>query len=233
MNVTITGDAAPFLDRDDNGRISLNDVWCDNVATVTNTASINVTGDGADQAIAIHLDNKGFKPGYNAEPGTSDEIEFAVNLGAGTGDVVIIVGTDGINKIDFGQNNTMFGIVGRANLNAGESTGIDADVAMINVETVTVLGYGGSDVIRARGKAGSGPDPFGIALYVYGGPGNDIIKGGDAPDYLYGDEGQDKVWGFGNGDVIRLDEGTGGDVGYGGAGTDHAVFDPGDTWSTN
>jgi RTX calcium-binding nonapeptide repeat (4 copies) len=233
VTVAITGDVMPYLGRDTAGHITLNNAWCDNAATVTNTDSVIVTGDVASQGISIGLANKGFKPGRTDEAGKSDEIEFTINLGGGTMDTLTFVGTDAVNKIDLGQNNSQFGIVRRINLNAGETTGIDSDVAVINVEKVTVITYGGNDVVRARGKAGTGPDAFSLPLWVYGGPGDDIIKGGEAADHLYGDQGKDKVWGFGNGDSVVLNDGEGGDVGYGGAGIDDCIYDPGDTWNTN
>ena len=142
-----------------------------------------------------------------------------------------IVGTDGVNKIDFGQNNSQFGIIRRANLNAGESNGIDSDISLVNVEKVTVAGNGGNDVIRARGKAGTGPDAFGGALWVYGGSGDDVIKGGEGVDTLFGDAGTDKVWGYGEADTITLNDGIAGDVGKGGGGADMGFYDAGDSWT--
>jgi hypothetical protein len=233
VTVAITGEVAPYLSHDGAGHITLNNTWCDGVATVTNTDSIVITGDVASQGISIGLGTKGFRPGRTDEAGKSDEIEFTINLGGGSADAITFVGSDNVDKIDLGQNNSQFGIVRRVNLNAAESTGIDSDVAVINVEKVTVITYGANDVVRARGKAGTGPDAFSLPLWVYGGPGDDIIKGGEAADHLYGDQGKDKIWGFGTGDSIVLNDGEGGDIGYGGDGVDDCIYDPGDTWNTN
>jgi hypothetical protein len=206
--VTLAGDVEPYLARDVAGHITLNGSWCGYAATVTNTDSITVIGDATSQGVELVLANGGFKPGRTNEPGKSDEIEFTVNLGAGAADEIRIIGSDAADKIDIGQGPTQFGIVRRINLNAGESTGVDSDVAMVNVEKVMVFANGGNDVIRARGKAGTGPDALN----------------------LIGDEGKDTMWGYGTGDSIYMNDGALGDVGYGGDGIDDSIYDPGDTW---
>ena len=232
VTVTITGVTNPFVYRDVVNRITVNGTPC-GAATVTSTDTIAVTGDSQAQDLKISLNPGGsFQPGFTNEAGTSDEIEFTVNLGGGS-DTVTVIGTDAINRFVFGQDNGQAGFPRRINLNAGEGTGIDADVALSNVEKIVVYGQGGNDIIRARGTAGTGPNPFSLPMTVYGGGGADVIKGGEAQDRLYGDAGQDKVWGFGTGDFIHLNEGAPGDEGYGGAGVDLAYIDSGDSWQEN
>jgi len=230
VTVDLRFDVGANLTRDVAGHILLNDNWCSSSATVTNTDSIVVNGDDGDsQAIYIGLANKGFKPGFTNEPGKSDEIEFTINLGGGTDDHVFIEGGNAADKIDLGQKTNIFGIVRQANLNAGEKVG-DADVSMVKVEHITVVGGGGNDVIRARGKAGTGPDPVTLPLNIYGGNGADTLKGGDGPDSLYGNAGVDHLWGYGGGDNLDMAGDGSNDVGYGGAGLDSAFYDVGDTW---
>ena len=95
------------------------------------------------------LANGGFDPGFTNEPGTSDEIEFAIDIGVYS--IVGIDGTAGNQKIDFGQGAGALAGVSRINLNAGETTGIDSDVSITNVSSLWVDGNAGSDRIRAQG----------------------------------------------------------------------------------
>jgi hypothetical protein len=228
VTVAITGVTNDAVYRIPGGLISLNGYQC-GAATVTNTDTIVVTGDGQSQTLHFGFGFGAFAPGFTSEAGSSDEIEFTVNLGGGE-DTVVINGNDSVNKYRFGQDNSQLIVPRKINLNAGESTGVDGDVTMTNVEKVTVYGGGGGDTISARGKAGTGPDALSLEMLVHGDGGADIIKGGDAQDRLYGDAGKDKVWGFGTGDFIHLDEGAAGDEGYGGAGIDLAYIDQGDIW---
>lgn len=232
VSLTLTGAVTnAFVYRSAGALITLNGYQC-GAATLTNTNTIAVTGDDQPQELAIALYFGAFTPGFTDEAGTSDEIEFTINLGGGT-DTVRVIGNDNVNKLVFGQDNSQAGTPRKINLNAGESTGIDGDVTMTNVENITVYGQGGNDVIRAQGKTGAGPDPLTLPMLVHGGPGADVIKGGNAGDRIYGEAGNDEVWGFGTGDFIHLDDGAPGDKGYGGAGIDLAYIDPGDTWQEN
>ena len=232
VTLTITGPATnTALYRIASGGITLNGYQC-GTATLTNTDTIAVTGDAQSQVLLITLALGAFTPGFTNEAGSSDEIEITVDLGGGT-DTLRIVGNDNVNKFVFGQDNSKAGTPRKVNLNAGESTGVDGDLTIGNVENITVYGQGGNDVIRARGKRGTGPNPFSLPLKIYGGAGADTLKGGDAQDRIYGDAGKDEVWGFGTGDFIHLDDGAPGDKGYGGAGVDLAYLDAGDTWQEN
>jgi len=226
VTITALGNGSLNIARLANGHILVTFLWCDNAATVTNTDKIIVSGDDGLQSLFIDLANGGYRPGFTNEPGTSDEIEFNINLG-GNFDLVEFEGDSSVQKIDMGQNNSQLLVVQKLNLNAGESTGIDADVSLVNVETVSVFARGGDDVIRARGGAGTGPDPFSLFLSIYAGKGNDTIKGGTDGDYLWADAGKDKVWGYEGNDEIHLDEGTGGDVGHTGIGNDTCTVDLG------
>ena len=230
VHVVITGYNETHVGRTSAGHITVGGVWCGGVATVTNTDAIWVDGDGDTQNLFLELANGGFRPGRTNESGTSDEIEFSVNLGGGS-DIVRIEGTDAVQKVDIGQGPSQFGIVRRVNLNAGETTHIDTDVSIVNVETMLVEGFGGADVIRARGLKGTGPDPLNLYFWVYGGEGNDIIKGGNSFDHLDAGPGTDIVYGYGFGDDFHLNDGTPGDKGYGGAGVDHAIYDAGDSFT--
>jgi len=228
VTVALTGATNPYVYRAPSGAITLGGNYC-GAATLTNTDTIVVTGDAQPQIFNISLSLGAFSPGFTNEAGTSDEIEWTVNLGGGE-DTLVTIGNDNVNKFVFGQDNSQLVPLRKVNLNAGEGSGIDGDVTITNVEKITVWGLGGNDSIRARGKVGTGPNAFSLPMLVYGGNGADIIKGGEAQDRLYGDAGKDKVWGFGTGDFIHLNEGVAGDEGYGGAGNDAIYVDPGDIW---
>jgi hypothetical protein len=220
------------ISRDGLGHINLDGTWCDATATVTNTDGIIVTGDGDLQTLVIELANKGFKPGFTNEAGKSDEIEFTIDLGPGS-DTLFINGTNAVQKVDFGQGNSQFVVVRRINLNSAESTGVDTDVSVTGVEVFGIDVMGGNDRVRAQGKQGTGPDPFGLPLQVYGGDGNDVIRGGPAGDDLFGGLGLDEIWGNGGPDTIHLIDFAGGDIGHGGPGTDVCEKDNGDTCYAN
>jgi hypothetical protein len=230
VRVDLYGDNTSVeLKRDVSGHITYGGIWCGGVATVTNTDTVLVIGVAEDQQVQINLSLGGFKPGFTNEAGKSDEIEFTINLGTGSQDKVVITGDDLVQNIVLGQGNTQFGIVRRMNLNAGEGTGVDSDVAMIGVEDTTVYGLGGNDKVRARGAYGTGPDAFGLPLYVYAGEGNDEVRGGSAGDHLFAIDGNDKVWGHEGPDYLYLEDGVqGNDFGRGGRGKDFCFKDPQD-----
>jgi len=214
------------IERDTGGHIILGGAACDG-ATVTNTKTIAIHGGQGSQQLLIDLGYGGFKPGYGNESGTSDEIEFTINLGDGM-DALSITGTNSVDKIDFGQKIVQFSPVRKINLNAGETSHVDADVTFSGADYLAVSSYGGNDVIRARGLRGTGGDPITLPLQVYGGTGADIIQGGDSPDTLTGDSGPDQVWGYGSADKLYLNDGEVGDLGYGGGATDTCYCDVGD-----
>lgn len=229
VTLNITGaETNTALYRVTSGAITLNGNYC-GAATITNTDTIAVTGDAQPQEMYLTLSLGLFVPGFTNEPGSSDEIEITIDLGGGE-DTLRVTGNDNVNKLVFGQDNSQAGTPRKINLNGGESTGVDGDVTMTNVENLIVYGQGGNDVIRAQGKTGAGPDPLTLPMLVHGGPGADMIKGGNAGDRIYGDAGKDEIWGFGGGDFIHLDDGAPGDIGHGGATNDLAYLDAGDTW---
>jgi len=231
VNVSIEGTVSQtVISRGVDGHILLDDVWCANLATVTNTDVILVGGDEGDQNVLVRLDNKGFKPGFTNEAGKSDEIEFIVDLGGGSSDVFAIFGTSANDKIDLGERvHQVLGRTTRINLNAGESTGIDADVVVFSTtEEFRVFAADGDNRVRSSGKAGTGPDKLSTLLRAYGGTGDDLLKGGTAADFLDGGDGVDLIYGGAGMDTIKLNDGTPGDEAFTGPGADTCVADPGD-----
>jgi hypothetical protein len=101
VTVSLTGDSGfngVHLGRDLAGHINLENAWCGSAATVTNTDLIVVTGDAGKQSLWISLSGGGFRPGFSNETGTSNEIEFTVNLKGGDQDVIQIVGDDSVDN---------------------------------------------------------------------------------------------------------------------------------------
>lgn len=70
------------------------------------------------------------------------------------------------------------------------------------------------------------PAPVRAAREIYGGPGDDLLDGGDEPDTIYGRGGADTIHGRGGNDILR--GGKGNDVIDGGDGDDAIWGDKGD-----
>lgn len=218
---------SPLLGRSGDA-ITLDGAPCD-MATVSNTDAIVVNATGTPTSISIDLGGGDFAPGLSAESdGGSPEIEFTINLPAGTptlgviggeGDDTVVVGTGGIN------------------LNAAEPVG-DADVVIIGQVVIVLEGNDGSDVL----SGGEDDDRIG------GGPGNDVLEGGPGTDtVLFGPvdagvevdlrdgtaqgEGNDSLAGFENvmgtkhADTLHGDQGS--NKLAGGAGRDMLFADNG------
>ena len=214
--------------RDDNGRIKFNGVWSCR-ATVTNTDRIVILSGAGTQFVALYLDNGGFKPGFTNEVGTSDEIEISISLG-GDSDSLSVYGNDSAaDNIVIGKGSG-FGALAKMNLNAGEATGIDADLTLVvGIEERIVLGRGGTDTISGAGGAGTG-DPAEILLKLGGGNNGDEVTGGAVGDSIIGGNGPDVLKGAGGPDKIdSMDGVNGNDQILGGNGSDTCTFDSGDS----
>ena len=171
VTITITGDSdGTAVQAGATGTIYALGVQCDTAET-SNTSTIDIVGDaGKDQRALIELDNPYEFNGV--------DIRFNVDLGAGTGDSLVIEGADVADNVRAGSA----GI----NLDAGDS---DADVfPTASVEQVELKGADGPDMISAAGGAGTGA-AYPTPITVEGGLGNDTLTGGDANDVLAGDEG--------------------------------------------
>jgi len=130
------------------------------------------------------------------------EIEFAVDLGAGS-DSLTVQGGPLAEKITLGT----IGV----NLN-GDS---DADLTASGGESWTVNGGDGNDTISAAGGGSTG-NPFTTSLTIAGGNGNDKLTGG---------KGADVVDGGANNDTFKeVKTPDGSDTLIGGAGTDTANY---------
>jgi RTX calcium-binding nonapeptide repeat (4 copies)/PAP2 superfamily len=139
------------------------------------------------------------------------EVEQAPAAGVVNGELIVI-GTDGGDLLKVVRAGTE--LVVWAN---GERLG-QFDVA---VAGIIVDGRGDDDVIRISQQIVTDTE-------LYGGDGNDVIRGGRGGDRIFGENGRDVLRGrFGN---DRLDGGNGDDVLYGGLGVDVLIGGPGDDW---
>lgn len=164
------------------GSIAVNAVSCG--ATVADADQVVVVDDTAGGATSVSVDMSGgpFAPGFTDEPGASDEIEFAINLGDGAGDSLLLRGGPGKNAITAGADG--------ANLNAAEADGVDPDVTFSGVESVTLEGAQSNDALSAGGGAGTGA-PLALPAILNGGVGGDALVGGAGRDVFNGGEGFD------------------------------------------
>jgi hypothetical protein len=157
--------------------ITLDAVPCD-AATVPTTDAIVVNSTGIPAAVVIDLSGGDFAPGLTTESdGGNSEIEFSINLPAGSPLVRIAGGT--------GSDNIVAGAAG-LNLNAVEAVG-DPDVLIVGLPTVVVEGGAGSDVLSVTG--GSGPGGLHSSVgrrdrgrLLIGASGGNTLNGGDGSD---------------------------------------------------
>jgi Ca2+-binding RTX toxin-like protein len=226
VRVVLSGGGG-WISRSIGDHIMVNNVWCDGVATVYNTNTIVVLGGAGTQILGIHLDYGGFKPGFTNEPGTSDEIEISVSLG-GDSDSLNIRGSGVGDNIVVGKSSG-FAVLGRMNLNAYETTGVDADLTLIvGIEEIVLYGKGGNDTISGAGGAGTG-DAATHMLKIAGDDGADTLTGGAVGDKIGGGQGTDVMKGGAGPDWLDAQDGAGGDSVYGGTGADTCVLDAGDS----
>src|SRR6266511_2384207 len=129
------------------GEIEMGGAKC-GTATVTNTDTIKVIGAaGSDQLLSINVSGGPFAPGKTDEPGSSDEIEFNVDLGGDLSDGVSVFGALSGNVIRAGAKGL--------NLNAGEADGIDLDAALVGVQYLYLYGEDGVDSLSGAGGRGT------------------------------------------------------------------------------
>jgi Ca2+-binding RTX toxin-like protein len=205
VNITLAAGDAVTVARSETGTISVSGTGLTATncggSTVLNRDTVNITGAGGNESVTIDLSGGAFEPGVVNEPGTTDEIEFAIDLGAGAGDNLAITGSPAADLITIGGSGV--------NLNDAD----DIDVTTIGVKARTLSGAGGDDVLSAAGGNATGTALL-AAVTINGGNDSDSITGGDGADPLNGDADADVIAG-----------GSGSDTSSGGTGND--LFDEG------
>ena len=151
-------------------------------ATVLNRDMVNITGTGGNESVTIDLSGGAFEPGVVNEAGTTDEIEFAIDLGAGAGDSLTISGSPQPDLITMGGSGV--------NLNDAD----DIDLTTIGVKARTLSGVGGNDAPSAAGGNSTG-SALVSSVTISGGNDSDSIIGGDGADTLNGDADADVIIG--------------------------------------
>lgn len=157
-----------------------------------------IVEDRANQTVVIDLSGGPFA-------GAVPEIPFAIALGSGDADAVVVRGGAGSDWMRAGSR----GI----NLNNDG----DVEISLAGVERLTLQGNNGTDTLSAAGAAGTG-SAYAQPITIQGGAGNDTITGGAGQDSLDGSAGNDTIYAR---DSKR-------DRVYGNTGTDRARVDPSD-----
>lgn len=226
--VTMTGAGTTVIGRAAAGQLLVDGSPC-GAATVTNIDKIRVYGDSTSQQVWLQLANGGFRPGFTNETGSSDEIEIYLYLGSGAADGIRIYGTGSTDDIRLGYYQASSAYHPRVNLNAGETSGIDADLYSTGDLGVFVVAGSGADKVWATGGVGTG-DPYQLGVKIEGLGGGDDLRGGDGPDYFIGGTGPDTLRGGAGADDLEVDDGvSGNDTVNGGPDSDFCSFDAGDT----
>ncbi len=172
---------------------------CSGAPTVTNTDLIVVTGSlGLDEQVSIDQSIGGaLAPGLTPEGTGLDEIEVDLSgLDVSGGGAIVVAGTSGDDTITLGS----LGL----SLNADD----DLDLVLPAVTgPLRIFGVGGDDAIVATGGHGSGGPSPNRALYLSGGPGNDILDAtdgdlGPGSDQVQGDGGDDQLIGDSSADAV-------------------------------
>jgi Ca2+-binding RTX toxin-like protein len=165
--------------------------------TVDNTDNMNITGSTGANYLFIILDGGRFAPGATNEPGSSDEIEIAVDLAGASGDQMFVTGAPAGSEMNLRAG------AGGINMNAAEATGVDADLTVANVAGLQLFGgYNTPSVISGAGGAGTGA-PFPTRLDIRGDSGNDTLTGGAGNDFILADEGNDLIAGGAGFDTLE------------------------------
>ncbi|HEV2951114.1 MAG TPA: calcium-binding protein, partial [Actinomycetota bacterium] len=225
VNITLASNDTVTISRTEAGTFSvlgtgLTATSCGG-ATVLNRDTVNITGTGGNESVTIDLSGGAFEPGVVDEPGTSDEIEFAVDLGAGSGDSLTISGSPQSDLMTMGGSGV--------NLNDAD----DIDLTTIGIKARTLSGLGGDDVLSAAGANSTG-SALVSSVTINGGNDSDSIIGGDGADTLNGDADADVIVGgmgsdteSGGIDNDLFDEGAvanGSDSFAGGTGADRVSY---------
>ncbi len=167
-----TGDVA-MVSKLSSGALGVNGYACSTATTAT-LKKLIVTGTGGDQTLILDFLGGTFGAGIAANVGVD------VDLGAGTGDSLKFRGTKTADTYVFGS--------------AGIAINTDTikDITYAGVENFVVTLTDGDDSFSGAGNAATGGStPFTSVVTVYGGAGNDTLRGGDAADIVNGGLGND------------------------------------------
>ncbi len=119
---------------------------------------------------------------------------------------------------------------GRILVNGGAVPTVGGTPTVANTSLIQVFGQGGNDTISVDEANGAMP-----AANLFGGDGNDTLRGGSGNDLLFGQAGNDTLVGGAGNDFLfggdgndTLTGGAGNDQVFGEAGDDVMIWNPGD-----
>ncbi|HET7502575.1 MAG TPA: calcium-binding protein [Kofleriaceae bacterium] len=228
LNVQLVAGDVAMINKLPNGGIGINGYSCDG-ATATTLKTLNISESGATGAETVILDYMGGVFGA----GTAAGVGVTVDLGTGVAtDSLKIRGTKGADTIVFGAVPGVGGALGIA-INGDAFK----DIAVSNVESFVVTMSDGNDNFSGAGNVASGGATFvafPLDVTVFGGAGDDTLRGGDGKDTLYGGDGNDTLRGDAGDDTLYGGDGNdtfttgavadGADAMFGGLGTDIADY---------
>ncbi|MGH2741160.1 MAG: beta strand repeat-containing protein [Thermoleophilaceae bacterium] len=162
------------------GALTLNNVPCAGGATVSNTNTVTINGSTGNETAVIDLSNGPFGPGATAEGTGVAEIEIVAALQLGSGDRVTVSGSGSADQLVLGTAGV--------NLNGDD----DADISPSGVESYTVNGADGGDLVSAAGGQGTG-SALTIPASLQGDQGDDTLYSGWGNDTIGGGTGIDTL----------------------------------------
>jgi Ca2+-binding RTX toxin-like protein len=228
VNYAVTGSGGSPADAADFGGALPSGVVNFGAADVTQTITVNVSGD------TVAEPENGFTVTLTSSGGSV--IGTATALGSITDDDTPApapppepgVGTSGADTLDGGSsgdtiapsggNDNVRGLDGNDSVSGGEG----ADTVNGNKGADSVSGGDGSDVAYGGQGNDSVDGGGGDDSHVNGNLGNDTVNGGDGADTVYGGQGSDSVYGGAGDDRVSGDLGN--DHLFGGAGADRFAF---------
>ena len=185
VTVTATG-VPPAVLVVNGGAIWFDGAPCQGAPTVTSTDMIVATVNGPQ--LDVDLSGGPFAPGATNEGDGSSEIEFQVDVVAGS---VAVEGSAGADHVTAGTDSASGDTL--VALNADEATP-DADVTVTNSPSfLVVLGRDGDDTLSLAGDPAWADGPLAIEAVVRGGGGSDTIGCALNGSDLAGGSGEDAL----------------------------------------
>jgi Ca2+-binding RTX toxin-like protein len=174
LAVTLDADAGTLLVASQGGLVTMNGAACTVAAggalAWSDVARLEIAGSDGDDRVIVDL--TGWAPGPHVW----------MDLAAGTDDVFFL-GTSGDDRVGAAPSE------GEAGLDwTGDGA---ADAALSNIEGLTVSLGAGDDVFEGAGA--DGKTALGTSVSVCGGPGADVLQGGERDDLLAGGAGDDRL----------------------------------------
>jgi Ca2+-binding RTX toxin-like protein len=183
MTVKVQSGELALISRGDDDSILVNNEVCvgAETATATNLVRLNVNEGNVTGSQTVYLD---FRNGFFGLGKAATTSGTFIALGGSPADALQISTGDGNDVVTAGSTSL--------NLN-GDAYRDTTVTTATGVGRVTVSLGTGTDSFSGIGGGVLGTTPFSFPLVVYGGDGNDVLRGGGRADELYGDGGDDTL----------------------------------------